>query len=391
MGKRPAAIIVPFIILAFFFIFAGATFVRYLAVIFLLIHGFSLIQFFLVPRFIRVYRLTDKLNAIRRQNMTVTIRVENHSPFPIPYMSVVDNFGGLFADGGSFLITLGPFEAKEVSYTCHGQTRGDYRLGPVVCKGADLLGYLPWQRAFDAEGHAIVYPTIYSLELVNDKGLPAGSLSIEDKLYEDITRFRSMREYIAGDDMKRINWKASAKTGSLYTMEFDSTLYFPVYMVMNVCKRDYPQRFRESLMERAIETCASLTFYFTGLKQDIGLLSTGETTDGSFTVVPCKPGYEHAMEILELLARTSARDASIDLETVLYRSGMKASVGARVMVVTPRLKEEQARVLIGAKRRGMNIEIMEIEASMEKMEEDFVKNILRVMPVRAGDGEIVHG
>jgi len=70
---------------------------------------------------------------------------------------------------------------------------------------------LPWRRKLGARQRLIIYPEVLPLTRPLRSGLPAGTLPTRDQVYEDITRYRSLREYVRGDDARRINWKVSAR------------------------------------------------------------------------------------------------------------------------------------------------------------------------------------
>lgn len=381
------------IFLIFFLLFTPIAVVRYISIFFLGIFIFNIAQWYFVPRFIKVIRITDTLRGIRLQDLTVEIKVVNKSIFPVPYITASDATGGLFSKDNAFIFNLPPFGSKILTYTCKGQKRGQYMLGPVELEGTDTFCLYKWKRKVPEYSDVLVYPLIYSLELINKKGLPAGSLNINNKLYEDVTQFRSLREYIPGDEIKRINWKASAKTGKLYTMEFDATLYFPVLIVLNLCSDDYPRRQRESFIERAIEVAASVAYYFTGLKQKVGFVSSGLIdSEQGYTIVHSRQGYEHAQIIIEKLAKISAvSKKSADFQDILFKSGVKIPMGTRVMIISPRVNKEQAQALLAAHRKGIYIEMMEITTILEKQEENHLKSVIEVLSIKERGEELIHG
>ena len=122
-----------------------------------------------------------------------------------------------------------------------------------------------------------------------------------------------------GDELKRVNWKASARMGTLYAMEYVPTIYFPVMVALNLSASSYPVNERSILAERAIETAASLIFFYVGLKQEVGLVTTGhledadapqETPGTGGTYSPIRPGHGHAVSLLEDLARITMSDTA---------------------------------------------------------------------------------
>lgn len=384
-------------VLAFFYLFAPAYFIRYFS---LFVVGVIIVAFLysrVIPSFIAVSHTEKIIRGIKLQEMAVEITVKNRSFLPIPYFTVDDAPGELFTEGNSFLVSLKPFQEKKVQYRCKGHQRGKFTIGPVNLKGSDPFGMYPWQRSIDTRMTAIVYPSIYPMDLINNQGLPSGNININDRMYEDVTQFRSLREYVPGDDMKRINWKASAKTTKLYTMEFDSTLYFPVLIVLNFCFDDYPVRFRNQQIERAAEVAASLAFYYADLKQEIGMVTSGTVArgprtneEGDYVSVQRKSGYEHAQELLEVVAKLKSVRGNADFSGLLFHAGSSIPMGTRVFVITPPVSESQAQSLISARRRGMNIQVMQIESSSERKTEDFIRGALRVVAIKELSQETIY-
>ncbi len=390
--RKAVSRIIVLLFLAFFFLFTPIRFVRYVAAFYILTVAAAFVYSRILPYAITVRRLNVVTRGIKLQDIELRLKVRNRTVFPIPYFTMADRRGQLFTRSDSWLVTLGPFEEKVVSYTVQGHTRGEFALGPVTIEGTDPVGLFTWGQKIDAPGSVIVYPTIHPLDLIYKQGLPSGSLRIDDKMYEDVTQFRSLREYVPGDDMKRINWKASAKNSKLFTMEFDSTLYFPVMVVLNFCREDFPARQRDSLIERAAELAASVPFFYAKLKQEIGFISTGNISgESGYSTVPMKAGYEHAQGILELISKLHAADGHADFNEMLYETGISVQMGSKVIVVTPPLKPAQADVLIAAKRKGMNLLVLQIESQTEALEDDYSAGALNVVSVRRLGGEVIHG
>ena len=371
--------------LLFCYLFSHSYFLRYTCIFFLSFTGLAILYVIVIPRLIRARNLEPVLRGIKLQEIDISLEVRNISPIPIPYFTITEATGQLIATEQSFVVSLRPFEVKTLKLVCRGQKRGEFFLGPVTLEGSDPAGIFSWKRRIDARTRVIVYPSIRGITLVNDRGLPSGSIKTNNKIYEDVTRFRSLREYVPGDDIKRINWKASAKTGKLHVMEFDAAFYFPVRIVLNFCFDDYPIRYRELLMEKAIETAASLTCYFADLNQELGFAGSGYTSSeverGTVSVQP-RLGYENARKILEILAMLRAAKGSADFDSLLHRGDNPISIGTRLIVISPRLSENQASALIAAQKRGVNIQVKWISSPSEERVEEHTTGALPVLSMR---------
>ncbi len=105
---------------------------------------------------------------------------------------------------------------QTVSYLVPCRSRGRYPLGP-----ARLLLSDPWglARARVEDPHRdelIVYPEVEELAPwpLSSFGSGAGD-SLAHQLFRSGEEFYGMREYITGDDLRRIHWPSTAATGKL--------------------------------------------------------------------------------------------------------------------------------------------------------------------------------
>lgn len=377
-------------------LFAPPPLMRLLAAALLAVRGLALAYTLAVRAGVTAQRGEPLLHANRFAPFSVTLTVRNGTPLPIHFLTVADRIGSFAARSpAQFVVGLGPWEERSFSYELEGRERGEFRLGPVDVSGTDAFGFFPWRAQLPCHQQVIVYPNIFALDLRHRRGLPSGSLKVLNKLYEDVTRYRSLREYQPGDEPKRINWKASARMGALYSMEYVPSIYFPVLVLLNLTADDYPLAQRAHLLERAVETAASLVFHFVGIGQEVGLAATGRVgaaPAASCTVEPVRAGYAHAAHLLEQLARLTAAagEQAADVVEMVQRGAVSVANGTRVAVVTPPLREEQRAGLLALRRRGLDVEVFLVSTHRARREELTVPG-LTSHTVGGAAGELVRG
>jgi hypothetical protein len=375
-------VVVPLLLLLVV-LFAPPPPMRILAAGLLAIRALAVAYLLIVRAGVTARRGEPLVHANRYTPFTCTLTVRNRTPLPIHFLTVADRIGSFAArQPAQFVVGLGPWEERSFSYELEGRERGEYQLGPVDLVGTDAFGFFTWRAQVPCYQRVIVYPNIFALDLRHKRGLPSGSLKVLNKLYEDVTRYRSLREYQPGDEPKRINWKASARMGALFSMEYVPSIYFPVLVLLNLTADDYPLVQRAHLVERAIEAAASLVFYFVGIGQEVGLVTTGrigpaaEEDDGSalpgaYTVEPVRAGYAHAAHLLEQLARVNSvtGEHAANFVDVVQRGGVSVASGTRVAVVTPPLREEQRAGLLALRRRGYDVEVFLVSTHQARRED----------------------
>src|SRR5262249_20412066 len=100
--------------------------------------------------------------------------------------------------------------------------RGYYRFGPARLASSDLFGFFPVEREDETRNAIIVYPRLYTLP---ELGLPAerpfGERRGFDRLFEDPARPSGLRDYRPGDSLRRIDWKASARSQALQSRVYE--------------------------------------------------------------------------------------------------------------------------------------------------------------------------
>ncbi len=357
--------------LLFFCLFSASNLQRYISAFLLAALGLTMLYCVIVPRCIRVRHLDSTVHGMKLKDLTIRLEVRNTLLLPVTLFRLTDMTGGLFSEGNTFAVSLGPLEVKMLEFTCRGHRRGAYKVGPVRLNGHDPLGFFNWTKTIKTGLPVIVYPSIFRMQSTRQRGLPGGSLRTNNKIYEDLTRFRSLREYIPGDEPRRINWKATAKTNTLYTKEFDAALYFPVLIALNFSVEDYPLQYRDGLLEKAAETAASATFHFAGLGQSVGFTTSGVIPSGeggseNGIQVESRTGIEQAREILTIIAMLQTGSGSSSFTSLLFRGRSSVPMGTRVVVISPDLSEEQRSDLLAVGKRGVDIELLTVDAGQRQ-------------------------
>jgi uncharacterized protein (DUF58 family) len=313
---------------------------QFVALLYIGVIGLSYLYSRILRRYVSVRRKDRVLRTHRFEALEITLIVENRSFLPVAYLDVADQQNTFFAsEPGNFLIKLRSGERKTLSYSIESQKRGQYTVGPALIQGSDPLGFFPFRIQASESQTLIVYPEVLPLSLFNSEGLPAGNIRVENPVYEDMTRYRSLREYLPGDSLRRVNWKASAKTGQLFVTDYLPRLHAPVLILLNLNSQDYPMRFRYHRIERAATLAASLVVHFLSLRQEIGLIASARLEgDEMMPAAEIRGSHGHATTLLEMLGKMEPARGGPDFSELLFTSGIELPVRTRVEVITPVLR-----------------------------------------------------
>lgn len=131
---------------------------------------------------------------------------------------------------------LNSSEEKIFTYTVRPTERGEYYFGNLNTYSSSVLGLVARKQQFSAEKMVPNYPSFLQL-----KKYDFIAFSNRLKLFglKKIRRightmeFEQIKDYTRGDDVRNINWKATAKRNELMVNQFQDEKSQPVYCVID--------------------------------------------------------------------------------------------------------------------------------------------------------------
>lgn len=155
------------------------------------------------------------------------------------------------------LFTLMPYKRITRSHQILCSKRGYYGIYGIDLVGADLFFSEEMMDSLTSNTVVYVIPKLLSARQIS----PAlrrisGEVAARRYELEDPFTYRGIREYEAYDELKTINWKATAKTGELKVNIREHTAISNVQIFMNL--EDNGILRREELLEMSISICAQL-------------------------------------------------------------------------------------------------------------------------------------
>ena len=149
----------------------------------------------------------------------VDIQLANLGRQPSPYLQLWEPVG---SNGGApmQLAKLVPGQAAGAAYRVPTSRRGLVRIGPLRALRRDVLGLTQRTTTLMGNEEVLIVPHTISLPFpsVGSSGRLGQHLRMKSWGHTG-SEFHSLREYVIGDDIRRINWKASARATSLIVRE----------------------------------------------------------------------------------------------------------------------------------------------------------------------------
>jgi uncharacterized protein (DUF58 family) len=148
---------------------------------------------------------------------TVTLRLQNAGRVPTGVLMLEDQVPYVLGSRPRFLVDqMGSHWHNEVLYTVRSDVRGRYQLGPLSIRVSDPFRLIELTRSFQTTTPLTVTPAIHHLGSSGLSGEWSGTGENRPRAFaaagtEDVT----IREYREGDDLRRVHWPSSARTGEL--------------------------------------------------------------------------------------------------------------------------------------------------------------------------------
>ena len=221
-------------ILSFFFpaLYSASWYVFFILIVFTIIDYILLFSF---GQKIKAKRTTPEKLSNGDEN-EIIIKISNQYTFPIG-INVVDEIPFQF-QVRDFTIKkkIKGQEKTDLKYFLRPTERGEYSFGNLNIYAISPLKLISKRYTFDNGQIVPTYPSYiqlrkYDLIAFSNKLFQHGLKKI--RRIGHTMEFEQIKEYVQGDDMRTINWKATAKKNALMINQFQDEKSQNVYMVID--------------------------------------------------------------------------------------------------------------------------------------------------------------
>lgn len=270
----------------------------------------------------------------------VTLSVVNEGWLPKMYLRVSDTLPGSLqavGDPAPLILLLGAGESADVSYTVEGRKRGAYTLGPALVSTTDPLGFYPQVQTVASSSEMLVYPAVVALRRMASGGGGTWGRRAQENAG---TRgggldFHGVRDYQPGDELRRVHWRTTARTGKLAVMEYTEGAASDFVVALDLHPLSYADTGtgRESALEYAIRMAVAACGYLLGQGHEVQVILPALPP-------PARGGLLalHSTAELPLLLEALARAEAVATETLaeaLLQALPRVPMGATLFYITP--------------------------------------------------------
>lgn len=223
----------------------------------------------------------------------IPIRVKNNYSFTT-YTEIIDEIPVQFQKRDFLKTGVIPSKSTfDFEYSLRPVKRGEYVFGYLYIYTMTKINLVKKRYSFDKSAMVKVYPSFIQMKKYD-------FLAIDNKLTQfglkkirrigHTMEFEQIKDYVTGDDVRTINWKATAKHGNLMINQFQDEKSQPIYSIIDE-SRVMKMPFKElSLLDYAVNS--TLAFSNIALKKNdkVGMLTFSKTV-GNFLPASRKKTY----------------------------------------------------------------------------------------------------
>ncbi|HEX9669628.1 MAG TPA: DUF58 domain-containing protein [Thermoanaerobaculia bacterium] len=336
------------------------------------------------------------------QAVEARLVVANRKELPAPWLFWEEKLeNGLDVEGPKCAYkTLAAKEDAELVYRLHSLRRGLFRVGPAVVEASGPFGLV---RRFLVD-RDVRFLTVLPKSVGLAGGWPLGHRPIHEiprrrSLFEDPTRFIGTRDYRPGDPLRRVHWRATARSRTIQVKLYEPAVLEGALVAVEMDAEAYPGLDLEAeagdpRVELTVTAAAAIVELVLAGDQRAGLLANGsdaaeryaDWTGGSFRrlddaleeaavrrraavfrpleVAPAQGARQLARLRTALARLTPARGPALPelLDVELPRLPRSLVL----MVVTPRLDAALAGVTQTLRRSGIECAVVWTGAEPER-------------------------
>lgn len=246
-------------------------------------------------------------------------------------------------------------EAFAMRYAVRGHVRGRHRLGPLTLSVSDPFGLTDRELSLAGTAEILVLPRVVPLV---DRAGGAHGVGVDGTIPHMVALHGeddvSVRDYRDGDDLRRVHWPATARTGNLMVRQEDRPAMKRAVILLDSRESVHGPTTSPSL-EWAVTMAASAVAHTERAGYAVHLVSAspdagiGQVTDRRDT----------CFEALALI--TPGPDE--DLAGVLHSAGSVVGPGGLIMAVVGACSEDDARAIASLRPPGSSGSALVVDRS----------------------------
>lgn len=274
------------------------------------------------------------------QTARVTLSFENVSTSATPVFLAEERLDYALGDRPRFVVgRIAPERIRTIEYSVRSHLRGRHRLGPLGVQVQDPFGLANRSAVLEGHGDLVVLPQVLPLSSSRQPSSGVGSEGEQAHLIalhgeDDVT----VREFREGDDLRRIHWPSTARTGEMMVRQEDRPAQRRAVVLLDPRPEAHGGSGLTGSFEWAVTAAASVAAHLNliGFAVHLVCAETASQSTSSATMT--------TDDILDVLAVTEQRPRASKDEILTAAQALAAAGGFVVAIIGPYDTEVTSRI-----------------------------------------------
>ena len=265
---------------------------------------------------VKIRRETTSDNIFEDGTMSVKFIIKN-TGLGIGFVEIYDSLppqARIIKGSNYTLLYMKPWQEVSFEYSLKLPLRGHYHLGPVKMRVKDAFDLFYNERIEESIHSFSVFPQIEVLEeqVITSRAPKLLSGAMPLNVIGTGTEFYSLREFVPGDSLRSVNWKALAKKGKMMVNETVREDVMDVILLVDAREVSAVGGGRDTPLEMSCRAAATYAKQLLDERNNVALMVYGDTIDR----IDLDRGEHHLFKILT--GRSSAKpQGNLKLEIVM--------------------------------------------------------------------------
>ena len=265
---------------------------------------------------VKIRRETTSDNIFEDGTMSVKFIIKN-TGLGIGFVEIYDSLppqARIIKGSNYTLLYMKPWQEVSFEYSLKLPLRGHYHLGPVKMRVKDAFDLFYNERIEESIHSFSVFPQIEVLEeqVITSRAPKLLSGAMPLNVIGTGTEFYSLREFVPGDSLRSVNWKALAKKGKMMVNETVREDVMDVILLVDAREVSAVGGGRDTHLEMSCRAAATYAKQLLDERNNVALMVYGDTIDR----IDLDRGEHHLFKILTGLSSAKPQ-GNLKLEIVM--------------------------------------------------------------------------
>jgi uncharacterized protein (DUF58 family) len=262
---------------------------------------------------------------------TIRILLENQYRMPVSVRVIDELPFQLQIRDFEVKLSLKPLEKKEIHYTIKPEERGLFEFNAINIYVSSIMGLVERRITVEAHEEVKVYPSVfqmrkYELQVFSKTAIFQGIKKV--RRIGNNNEFEQIKNYVQGDDLRSINWKATSRRNELMVNQYQEERSQQVYCLIDKSRSMQMPFENLTLLDYAINSTLVLSNIILKKGDKAGVITFSDKIGAQLTA-ESKTG--HLRKIMDVLYNQKTQFMESNYEKLYFST--KSTIKGRSMVL----------------------------------------------------------